>query len=51
MRRVHFKLKSGAYAFAMLEDKEFTASDRRPSDNIPNMAASEDAVDQSPSTK
>ena len=51
MRRVHFKLKSGAYAFTMLEDREFTESDRRPTDNVPNMASSEDAVDESPSTR
>ena len=51
MRRVHFKLKSGAYAFTMLEDREFTESDRRPNDNVPNMASSEDAVDESPSTR
>lgn len=51
MRRVHFKLKSGAYAFTMLEDREFTESDRRPTDNMPNMASSEDTVDESPSTR
>lgn len=51
MRRVHLKLKSGAYAFTMLEDKEFTDSDRRPTDNMPNMAGTEDTVDESPSTR
>ena len=50
--RVHFKLKSGAYGFTMLEDKEFYTSDARPSDSIPNMASSADEpVDESPSTR